>query len=141
MRPLAVEDVRQQTRIVKLVEEPFDRRDIERLLVVTPENLVPRNGRAVEQALRRHDHPLAAVVKRDERQQMLAGLRVPQKRAPVFARGREQPAIRTEIERIDVRRVTAQRDQVALRRKIPNLDRVVSAAGREQLAVTTKRDL
>ena len=72
--------------IVKLIEEPLDRRNVECFLVVTPEDLVPGNGRAVEQTLRRDDHPLAAIVERDQRQQMLAGFCVPKKRAAIVTR-------------------------------------------------------
>ena len=50
-RTFTGKDVSKQTGIVKLVEEPFDRSDVERFLVVAPENLVPGNGRAVKQDL------------------------------------------------------------------------------------------
>jgi hypothetical protein len=37
-------------------------------------------------ALRRDDHPLTAIIERDQGQQVLAGLCVPEKRAAIVAR-------------------------------------------------------
>jgi hypothetical protein len=72
--------------MIKLRKEPFDGRDVESVLVITPKNLVPCGRCAIKQALWCDRHPLATVVERDERQEMLACVCIPQKRAAVVAR-------------------------------------------------------
>src|SRR6267143_3286920 len=102
MRSLAGKDVRQQTRIIILVEEPFDWSDVESVLVITPKDLIPRGGRAIEQTFGRDDHPFGAVVERNERQQMFACVCVPKKSAALIAGRGQQTSVRTEIHRVDV---------------------------------------
>ena len=63
--------------------------------------------------LRRDHHPLAAIVERDQCQQMFAGFCVPKKRAAIVTRRREQSTVRSEIDRFDTGRVTGQRAQLA----------------------------
>src|SRR2546425_9542095 len=48
VRTLAGENVGEQSRIIKLIKEPFDWRDVESVTVVAPKNLIPRRRRAVE---------------------------------------------------------------------------------------------
>src|ERR1043165_2653593 len=71
---------------------------------------------------------------------MLAGFRVPEKRAAIVARGSKQSTVRTEVDRLDRSSVTRERAQFLLRGNVPDLDRVVAAGGSEQLVVATERD-
>ena len=63
---------------------------------------------------------------------------VPKKRAAVVARGCKQFSIRTEIHRLNVRRVANHSPQFALGGYLPNLDRIVRAGGCDHLRIATK---
>src|SRR6185312_981021 len=72
LRSFTRKNIGQQSGIIELVEEQLDRRYVESLLVVTPENLVPRNRSSIEQTLWGDNHPFRAIIERNQRQQMLA---------------------------------------------------------------------
>src|SRR6266850_117132 len=112
MRSLAGKDVREQPGIIELIEEPFDWSDVESVLVISPKDLVPGGGRAIEQTFGRDDHPFGAVVERNERQQMFARVCVPKKSAALFAGRCQQTSVRAEIHRLDVRGMPRQRTQL-----------------------------
>ncbi len=90
--------------------------------------------------MRRDHHPLAAIVERYHRQQVLAGLGVPKKRAAIIARGSNQSIIRTEIDRLDTGSVARERSEFVASCNIPDLDRVVRTTCRQQFAVATETD-
>src|SRR5882762_3230649 len=72
---------------------------------------------------------------------MLAGVCVPQERAAVVTRRRQQAPVRTEIHRVDVRGVTGESAQLAPRRQVPNLDRVVAATRSQEATIPTESNL
>src|SRR5438552_2682748 len=85
----AAEDVREQTRIIEVSEEPLDRRNIEQVIGETPEHLIPRARRAVEEAVGGEYQPVVTAVDRKQRGEKLAATHVPAMRTAVAA-GREQ---------------------------------------------------
>src|ERR1700676_263906 len=93
----AGEDVREQARIVKLVEEGFYWSDVEGFSREPPEDLVPAGGRAVKFSVGGHNQPLA-VVRANQSGQELAGVRVEKIGIAVLAQQRQQGAIGIETQ-------------------------------------------
>src|SRR5947209_37580 len=103
MGPFAGENVAKQAGIIKLIEEPFDRRDIECVSVVAPQDLIPGGGRSVEQTLGSDDHPFTAIIQGNWCQQVFARRRVPEKSSAIIACRSKQSTIGAEVYRVDVR--------------------------------------
>src|SRR5262249_30575092 len=125
-------DVGEQTGVEELVEEDFDRRDVEDVVWrEAPEYLSPCARRPVEQAVRRHHQPIGAAVERNERRQRFATRDIPQTRAAVVAARDQELAVGAEGQRFDAQRMAVERHNLAPRRSLPQLDYGV-VSGRSQ---------
>ena len=81
---LATNDVGNEAGIEKFIEKNLNRREVRRISAKTPQDLIPRCGRTIEQTFGGHGQPLIAIAKRYKRGYLLPAFKVPHQRAAVF---------------------------------------------------------